>query len=219
MAVRRIGVMGGMFDPVHRGHLAAAELAIASLDLDELRMIPCAQPRHRQAALVSGEERLEMLRLATATQRKIIVDDREIRREGVSYTVDTLLSLAEEFPGAILVLVLGIDAFATLPHWHRWQALFALAHVLVLGRPGPQLVFDEDLVLDLQCREVLSAERLFALPQGRILRLQEPQVAVSSTQVREALYQHGHAEEQLPPAVAEFIETRALYRKPDLGLS
>ncbi|MCB1664272.1 MAG: nicotinate-nucleotide adenylyltransferase [Pseudomonadales bacterium] len=211
MAVRRIGVMGGMFDPVHRGHLEAANVAIRTLDLDALHLIPCAQPNHREPALADAVKRLEMLRLAVAGQPKLKVDDRELRRGGVSYTVDTLLSLAEEFPGAMLVLVLGVDAFASLPGWHQWQGLFALAHILVLNRPGPEVSFNEDLALDLQCRQVPEAERLFTVPQGRILRLDEPKIELSSTQVRECLRRGENVDALLPPAVAEFIREKGLY--------
>lgn len=211
MAVRRIGVMGGMFDPVHRGHLEAAQLAIRTLDLDALHLIPCAQPNHREPAIADAGTRLEMLRLAVEGQAKLKVDDRELRRGGVSYTVDTLLSLAEEFPGAMLVLVLGVDAFAGLPGWHQWQGLFALAHILVLNRPGPQITFDEDLTLDLQCRQVPSAERMFTVPQGRILCLDEPKIELSSTLLREKLQRHENVDALLPTAVAEFINSKGLY--------
>lgn len=204
--------MGGMFDPVHAGHIEAAKLAIATLDLDDLFMVPCHIPNHREAAQASAQDRVQMLRLACAGHGKLKVDDREIQSDKVSYTVDTLASFSVEFPGAVLVLVLGADSFASLPQWYRWQAIFALAHVLVLGRPGPQVQIDEELAIDIEYREVNTIERFFSVPQGRIWRLQEPKIAISSTQVREAL-RGGRATEMLiDPDVQEYIHEKSLYQ-------
>ena len=212
MAVRRIGVMGGMFDPVHNAHIEAAKLAIQVLDLDLLYMVPCHVPNHRAAAHASAQDRLAMLQLATAKVAKIKVDDRECLRGGVSYTVDTLASVAEDNPGAMLVLVLGIDAFANLPKWHQWQALFVMANVLVLDRPGTPVKIDEALEMDLQYREVSSVDRFFSVPQGRILRLQEPKLEISSTQVREHLQSNNASIAQIPAVVADYIRAKALYQ-------
>ncbi len=212
MAVRRIGVMGGMFDPVHNAHLEAAKVAMQVLQLDALNMVPCHVPNHRNAAQASAQDRLQMLRLATAQMPKVFVDDRECQREGVSYTVDTLASIASEHPGAMLVLVLGIDAFATLPKWHHWQAIFALANVLVLDRPGVPAEIDEALELDLQYREVSSVDRFFSVPQGRIWRLQEPKLEISSTAVRENLHSNSQSTALIPAVVADYISSNALYQ-------
>lgn len=211
MAARRIGVMGGMFDPVHLGHLEAANLAIETLELDELRMVPCHVPNHRSDAYASAEDRVAMLRLATRDYHRVIIDDRECLREGVSYTVDTLASIAQECPGAILVLVLGIDAFAKLPTWHRWQALFMMAHILVLDRPGADIVIDPGLEMDIACRQVVDAQRLFWGPQGKILRLGQPQIDISSTAVREQLSAKGKLTDSIPRVVKDYIQAHSLY--------
>lgn len=212
MAARRIGVMGGMFDPVHLGHLEAANLAIETLGLEELRMVPCHVPNHRAAAHASAQDRLAMLRLASADYHRIVIDDRECLREGVSYTVDTLASIAQESPDAILVLVMGIDAFAKLPTWHRWQALFMMAHILVLDRPGLDITIDPALEMDLECRAVADVERLFWGPQGKILRLGQPQIDISSTEVREQLGGSGNAGAIIPRVVKDYIQVHSLYQ-------
>jgi nicotinate-nucleotide adenylyltransferase len=212
MAARRIGVMGGMFDPVHLGHLEAANVAIETLGLQELRMVPCHVPNHRVSAHASAADRLAMLRLATTDYHRVVIDDRECLREGVSYTVDTLASIAQENPDAILILVLGIDAFAKLPTWHRWQALFMMAHILVLDRPGPVVTIDPDLDMDLECREVDDAERMFWGAQGKILRLGQPQIDISSTAVREQLSASGDAVTNIPRVVKDYIQAHSLYQ-------
>src|SRR5690606_2685035 len=110
----RIGVMGGMFDPVHSGHLQVALTAWHLLELDQLRLVPCHVPNHRAPATATSAQRLEMLQLAAAREPRLRVDAREMERDGISYTVDTLASLRNDFPSSALVLVLGMDAFAGL---------------------------------------------------------------------------------------------------------
>ena len=212
MAARRIGVMGGMFDPVHLGHFEAANVAIETLGLHELRMVPCHVPNHRGSAHASAKDRLAMLRLATTDYHRVLIDDRECLREGVSYTVDTLASIAQESPDAILILVMGIDAFATLPSWHRWQAIFMMAHILVLDRPGPDITIDPGLELDLECREVADVARLFWGAQGKILRLGQPKIDISSTAVREHLNARDDAMTNLPRVVKDYIQAHSLYQ-------
>ncbi|MDO8271640.1 MAG: nicotinate (nicotinamide) nucleotide adenylyltransferase, partial [Gammaproteobacteria bacterium] len=180
-----IGVMGGMFDPVHNGHIAVALAALKALALDELRLIPCHLPNHRGPASASAQERLAMLRLAAAVDDRLRVDDRECLRPGVSYTVDTLESLRAEHETAVLVLIVGADAFAGLTGWHRWQEIFGLANVLVVSRPRAFATWPAALQEEVQQRQVSSGELLCAQTQGSVLLLQDLQWDISSTQVRE----------------------------------
>lgn len=130
-----LGVLGGMFDPVHQAHVAVARKACDTLQLDRVHLIPCHVPAHRQQATANGEHRLAMVRLAVADEPKLVADDRELRRPQVSYTVDTLESLQCEFPHATLVCIMGWDSFAGLTSWHRWESLLELAHFCIAARP------------------------------------------------------------------------------------
>lgn len=206
-----IGVMGGMFDPVHNGHIAVALAALKALALDELRLIPCHLPNHRGPASASAQERLTMLRLAAAADDRLRVDDRECLRPGVSYTVDTLESLRAEHESAVLVLIVGADAFAGLTGWHRWQEIFGLANVLVVSRPRALDTWPVALQEEVQQRQVSSGELLCAQTQGSVLLLQDLQWDISSTRVREELRRHSGAVSLLPPAVASYIRTHGLY--------
>lgn len=210
----RIGVMGGMFDPVHSGHLQAALTALRLLELDQLRLVPCHVPNHRGPAKASSTERLEMLQLAVAGEPRLLVDPREMERDGVSYTVDTLTSLRNDFPGATLVLVLGWDAFAGLPSWHRWRELLTLAHMLVISRPAAaqEQPLLEGLAQTLRRCQVASAEELFRQPAGAILVTEELQLDISSTQVRDLLHAGSDADMLLPTAVEQYIDRHGLYR-------
>jgi len=213
MKPRRIGVLGGMFDPVHRGHLQVASLALEILALDELRMVPCQLPNHRGPAEASAQDRLAMLRLATVDEPRIVVDDRECLRAGISYTVDTLSSLREENPGAMLILVVGADAFAGLARWHRWKVLFTLAHVLIVSRPGESRTLAPVLAEEVQAREVRDVALLFTAGSGKIFFSQHLQVEISSTEVRQALQSDGSMTTFLPESVRAYVDAHALYRK------
>lgn len=206
-----IGVMGGMFDPVHCGHIAVALAALKALTLDELRLIPCHLPNHRGPASASAQERLTMLRLAATVDDRLRVDDRECLRTGVSYTVDTLESLRAEHERAVLVLIMGADAFAGLTGWHRWSKIFELANVLVVSRPRALEAWPAALQAQVQQRQVSSGDLLCAETHGSVLFLQELQWDISSTQVREELRRHSGAAALLPPAVASYIRNSGLY--------
>ena len=118
---KRVGVYGGMFDPVHCGHLAVAELAVEALSLDRILLVPCKLPNHRHAASASGPQRLDMLGLACAKKPQLEASPIELEREGVSYSVDTLTQLRAADPDTDFVFVLGRDAFEGLPRWERWE--------------------------------------------------------------------------------------------------
>jgi nicotinate-nucleotide adenylyltransferase len=131
-----IGLFGGTFDPIHYGHLRTAFELLQALKLSQVRFLPTGDPPHRVDPLAPSELRLEMVRAAVAAQPGFTVDDREIRRSGVSYSIDTLTELRREYPQRSLCLLLGMDAFLGMPTWHRWNEIFDLCHVVVAHRPG-----------------------------------------------------------------------------------
>ena len=134
--MRPIGIFGGTFDPIHCGHLRTAFELWQELRLEQVRLLPAGHPPHRDQLYASAAMRLKMVHAAVADQPHFVVDDREVRRTGPSYSVDTLTELRAEFPQRSLCLLLGMDAFLGLPHWHRWRDLLGLAHIVVAHRPG-----------------------------------------------------------------------------------
>ena len=126
-----IGILGGTFDPIHYGHLRTAFELWQELRLAEVRLLPAGTPPHRDQLYAAADVRLRMVRAAVAGQPYFVVDDREVRRTGPSYSVDTLTELRREYPERSLCLLLGMDAFLGLPQWHRWRELLTLAHVVV----------------------------------------------------------------------------------------
>jgi nicotinate-nucleotide adenylyltransferase len=214
-AVRKmLGIYGGTFDPVHFGHLRAALEAKESLGLSELRFLPCRSPPHRGSPGASPQQRLLMLQLALqGACSGFRIDTRELDREGPSYMVDTLASLREELPGQPVCLILGLDAFAALPSWHRFRELFLLAHLAVMRRPSsPEPAWAEELAQILRARRVDAAWELQASAFGKIIFLEVTQLAISATGIRGLVAEGKNPRYLLPDAVLAMIQSQGLYR-------
>src|SRR5579872_7097375 len=136
VAAAPIGFFGGTFDPIHYGHLRTAFELLQKLALHEVVFVPAGQPPHREAPLASAQLRLSMVRAAVQDQPGFAVDDREVRRQGRSYSIDTVSEMRHEHAERPLCLLLGMDAFLGMPGWHRWREIFDLCHVVVARRPG-----------------------------------------------------------------------------------
>lgn len=213
-AARRIGLLGGTFNPVHIGHLRAALEVTEFMGLDELRLVPSARPPHRQAPQVSAEQRLAMVELAVAGEPRLKVDDRELKRDKPSYTVDTLESLRGELAAHDqLFLLLGWDAFCGLPSWHRWQELLDHCHLLVLQRPDADSEAPEAL-RDLLAARSVSDPLSLQGPDGQISFIWQTPLAVSATQIRQLLAAGKSARFLLPDAVLAYIQAQGLYSAP-----
>ncbi len=209
-----IGVFGGTFDPVHHGHLRTALEVLEGCGLEQLRLIPAHVPPHRPQPRAPAELRLEMLRRAVAGEPRLVVDDRELRRGGPSYTVDTLAELRAEVGTRPLCLVLGADAFLGLPGWHRWQDLLALAHIVVARRPGgPQSIAGGagDLYRE---RGTERPADLAAAPAGRVLLREVTQLDISSSAIRTLVAGGGDPRFLVPDAVLELISRTHIYAHP-----
>lgn len=200
-----------MFDPVHFGHLRSAVEVREGLNLDQVRLVPCARPPHRAGAIASAEQRRAMLELAIAGEPGLAVDDREMTRTTPSYTVDTLASLRAELPDTPLCLIVGMDAFLGLPTWHRWQTLFDLAHIVVLERPGREANMSEVLRAEMQARLTTQTVALQNTLAGRILTYRVTQLPISSTGLRESLARGRSVRYLLPDVVHRYIQSHDLY--------
>lgn len=215
LGARRIGLLGGTFNPVHIGHLRAALEVAEFMALDELRLIPSARPPHREAPQATAEQRLAMVELAVADEPRLSVDDRELRRERPSYTVDTLESVRSELAAADqLFLLVGWDAFCGLPGWHRWQELLEHCHLLVLQRPDADSEAPEAL-RDLLAARSVSDPLSLTGPGGQISFIWQTPLAVSATQIRQLLASGKSARYLLPDAVLAYIQAHQLYGVPN----
>lgn len=208
-----IGILGGTFDPVHFGHLRPALDVAEALKLEEVRLIPCGQPPHREQPYASGLQRLSMLRAAASCYAGFKVDDRELRREGPSYMVDTLASLKKDFPDKNLCLILGLDAFLHLESWHQWQRLFELANIVVTHRPGWSMeqIKQQTELARLVNERTVPADTLATKQAGFITFLPVTQLDISSTQIRQQLKQGKRVSYLLPEKVEQLIVNQNIY--------
>lgn len=208
-------MLGGTFDPVHLGHLRSAVELSEALSLDRVHLIPAKAPPLRGEPRVAPEERLALLRLGIGDTPGLVADDRELAREGPSFSADTLASLREELgPDARLVMALGHDAFLRLAEWHQPQRLFALAHLVVVDRPDYEAPLPVALRELIAGREREDAEELMARPAGGLLRVRLPsRMAISATELRRRLSTGRSVRYLLPEAVERHILAHGLYRR------
>ncbi|HUO82543.1 MAG TPA: nicotinate-nucleotide adenylyltransferase [Gammaproteobacteria bacterium] len=206
-----IGVFGGTFDPIHYGHLRTAFELLETLRLGEVRFMPCGQPPHRVTLLADAELRLSMVQAAAEGQHGFIVDDREIRRDGPSYSVDTLIQLRAEYAHRSLCLIVGMDAFLGLPKWYQWREILQLAHVIVAHRPGwsaPDMGPLGELLVD---RGTGRAGDLHESRSGRIYIQAVTQLEISSTGVRDLVRAGGDPRFLMPDPVRRIIQSSGCY--------
>ena len=209
-----IGLFGGTFDPPHFGHLRPALELCERFAMQHMLFIPANVPPHRPQPMADAEQRLSMLKLAVAEEPSFRVDERELRRPGPSYMVDTLQSLRQEYPSTPLCLCLGMDAFLQLHSWHRWQELGELANILVSHRPGwewqqnPMDKTLKDWFLGRHTEEVAEIRHSLA---GKVCLQQVSQLAISATGIRARASQGLSARFLLPEPVWRYIQQQQLY--------
>ncbi len=184
---RPLAILGGTFDPVHLGHLRVAWEAAEFLDA-EVHLMPANVPPHRPQPVASAEQRVKILRVALQGQDRLLLDERELRRDGPSYTVDTLMGLREDLgPSRPIVLLLGADAFSGLPSWHRWRELFDLAHIGVLTRAGHEITEPPELSEQIGKRRTSSASDLKQSAFGLLIEVKVSALEISATHIRNEL--------------------------------
>jgi len=206
-----IGIFGGTFDPIHFGHLRPAFELSQALKLAEVRFMPAGNPPHRGATLASAELRLAMVKAAVAGEKRFVVDDREVRRTGASYSVDTLTELRAEFPERSLCLMLGMDAFLGLPDWHRWRDILDLAHVVVWHRPGWKAPVHGPLGEVMVDRGTGAIRELHEQKAGRVYIHAVTQLEIASTQLRQVIVSGTDPRYLVPDEVRKIIVETGCY--------
>lgn len=216
VGVARVGVLGGTLDPIHVGHLAAGDAAMAALALDRLLVVPSHDPPHRpDSPRASGYHRLQMARLGTADRTSWIVSDIEIARGGLSYTFDTLSALRALDPESQFFFITGADAFAEVASWHRYPEVLELSHFVVIARPGTSFDAVRTRLPELEPRLIdgdaaaETARQLAASPSIFLVHADTPDV--SSTAVRRRVSAGQGIEGLVPAAVDRYIREHRLY--------
>ncbi len=203
-----IGILGGTFDPVHFGHLRPALEVHEQLGLDHVRLIPSKVPVHRPQPVAPLEQRIEWLQQVTEVVPQFVVDLCEVERETPSWMVVTLEGLRARFPTRSLCLMLGMDAFLQIKRWHRWEALFDHAHIVVTHRPGypvPQQGEIAQLLAQRQSHLVTDLQVVPNSQEGRILLMSITQLEISATAIRQMVRQGEDPRFLLPDTIRTSI--------------
>ncbi len=216
-ATAPIGILGGTFDPIHFGHLRLAQEIGQALKLDEVRFIPSGTPPHRGSPQASAADRLAMVSLAIGDNPLFSVDDREIRRAGTDYTVDTLTELRRELGASRpICLLLGADAFLDLATWSRWHELFVLAHVVIAHRPGFavdtwQARMPQPLAKEYSARLMQQPLAVHLAAAGGVAVAPIAALDISATLIRDGVGRGASPRYLLPDSVLDYIHSKGLY--------
>ena len=211
-----IGLFGGTFDPIHFGHLRLATELAEAFHLDKVVFLPAGLPYHRgRSAHATNEERLTMVKLATQRDARFDVDDRELNRDGNTYTYDTLAEIRKERgQDESLVFLTGSDSFAKIDTWHRWTELFDLAHFAVAIRADDAQWFSKGpgaFPKDAWPRITLNLRELLGSPAGKIMTFSMTPIAISSTAIRALAGEGASIRYLTPDPVVEYIRSHQLY--------
>ena len=207
--MKHIGLFGGSFNPVHCGHLLAAESVLEQLALDEILFLPAACSPFKARPEIRDTQRLDMLRCAIEDYPAFKIDSRELKQPGPSYTINTLVDIAAENPQTQLYLLIGMDAWEHFERWKQWREIMDLCHLIVLSRPGysmPELseYWRERLIDDVQMLKKSAP--------GKLVFVTVPASNAASNEIRECIKQGRNTCNDLPEAVRDYIEEQQLYR-------
>ena len=209
-----VGVFGGMFDPIHYGHLRTAHELHELLGLEAVAFLPAGDPPHRAAPLADAETRLAMVRAAVGEDPRFLVDDRELKRAGPSYTILTLEEMRAERGAQPIVLIMGMDAFAGIDRWHRAGDLLLLAHIVIALRPRATAPRDGLAALLLRDRRCADPARLSTSPAGLVYVSEGTQLDLSSSAVRAVVAAGRDPRYLMPEASRRIILARGSYARP-----
>lgn len=213
---RCVALLGGSFDPVHKGHVALADYFIALLQPDELRVIPAGNPWQKHGLQASGQDRMAMVRSAFSTQKVAVnIDQQEILRDSATYTIDTLRAVRKELgPDVSVVFLMGADQLQHLNTWQEWQQMFDYAHICAASRPGFAMDaahVPADVAQEF-ARRAGSPEQIRNTAQGLAYLAPNLAVDISATAIRAALQRGEHPISLVPPGVLDYIEQHHLYK-------
>jgi nicotinate-nucleotide adenylyltransferase len=216
---QRLGIIGGTFNPIHYGHLAAAEEVRDRLKLDRVLFIPSFLPPHKQEEdMPSAVQRLEMVRLAISGNNHFKISDIEVKRGGKSYTIDTIEALLVQYPGAELYFITGLDSFLDIQAWKDWERLLSRCFFVVLSRPGysfselARIVFMKESARDLAALDQQETAQVVMRSDGLRVYLERiSHYDISSTDIRMRIRQARTIKYHLPEAVEHYIIENKLY--------
>ncbi|WP_158968399.1 nicotinate-nucleotide adenylyltransferase [Paraglaciecola sp. L3A3] len=213
-----LGIFGGTFDPIHKGHIYPVLEAANITEINKIAMIPCYIPSHKSAACVSSEHRLKMIELICDEHPILYPDARDINRGVATYSVETLSELRAEFPTRPLCFFIGSDSLQTLLTWHKWQQILSLCHFVVCTRQETTTCSSENMPQDqalqdlLQQRQTNNPVDLHNNLAGHIFLANTQPLTMSSTLLRKQLEAGKSVEELIPSSILTYIHQHKLYQ-------
>lgn len=215
MTFSLLGLLGGTFDPIHKGHLFIVKKLVNKLPFKEIQLIPCGHPPHRDAPIASPADRIEMIKRAITHVPHLKINDIEIKRKGFSYTIDTLKSLHVSFPHQSLCFIMATDAFLNFNQWHQYQSILRYCHLIVVNRPDYPLPKEKWLNELLLQHQTNKEEDLNHAQSGKIIIQHLPSpIPISATTIRCYLKEDNDAAVKplLPEKVFDYMKRKQPYR-------
>lgn len=200
---KKLGILGGTFNPIHEAHIAIANDVLHAFNLDAIELIPCFQPPHRETPDASPHDRLAMVTLAAQGHPKLNVNDFEIQQQKISYSFDTLTALHQKKPDTVFYYIIGADAFSQFDTWQHWRNIFSLAKIVVVSR-YQKAIQTPDSVADYLKQNHLESQLHF---------LQITPISISATQIRNAIRAGKENIPGLNKEVLNYIHEKKLYLK------
>lgn len=212
MKQQAIGFLGGSFDPIHNGHLLPAIEVAQALNLKQLLLMPNHIAPHKPGSHCNSQQRCEMVQLAVQPYPQLQVDQRELKRDTPSYTIETLKEIQAQYPDTPICFMMGMDSIINFDSWYQWQDILNYCHLVICARPGWKGEFNDTIQTLLSKHQTENANDLHQHLSGKIYFQPTTQYDISSTQIRHNIEQNIAVENLLPEAVNHYIKQHQLYK-------
>ena len=210
--LKKIGIFGGTFDPIHRGHMGIAHELTEQLQLDRVHFVPCHYPPHRPAPAVTGQQRLAMIKSAIADQVNFVADDRELLSDSASYSIDTLNSFRQEYGNeTALYFFMGMDSLLQFPSWHRWQDFLDFCHIVVAARPGLAPPEEDTIIGQYYVAHQADNAKVLTKTHGYITIMPTTPLDIAANEIRADVKAGAKSNNALPETVWSYIKDNRLY--------
>lgn len=210
----KIGILGGTFDPIHLGHIKPAKQVFSRFNLDELLIIPAHKPPHKESTNATAKHRVNMVKLVCDQEPNFVLDEREIKRTTLSYSIDTIKEIETEYPNCELYFIMGMDSLLNFTNWFEWENILSRCNLIVNTRPGYDLsTLNSEIQQRLNTHKINNSDvKDTLLTAGKIYLNQSDNFNISSTDIRQKLSANNFCGDWVPDSVLKYIALHQLYK-------